>query len=205
MEIYEWIMHVMGMILFSCTALLIVPFVMIYTDGVKDANYFQPLLGFLMSLSQFIFCIRLPYQNVVEAAGQFKQTKNGAIIETALNIIVSVPLTILWGGVGAVIGTIVANSFRTIQYAYFASEKILKRSSGAVTKRMAVSGGIGLVMIGIWRIIDIESFLWNVDSYFTWMLHAGCVFLVVTILTIVANGAAYPELLCFIGKKTYRK
>lgn len=192
-ELYEWVVHIVSTIFFVCTAMLIVPFVMIYTNGVEDTNYFQPALGYLLCISQFVTCIRLPYQNVVEAAGQFKQTKNGAIAEAVINIVVSIPMIILWGSAGAVMGTIMAIAFRTIQYACYASCEILKRPSSVFIKRFCVSGGVIITLMGTYMLLDIDQYLLNVSTYFEWTISAAFVFIVVTVVTLTVNLLFYPK------------
>ena len=40
---YEWTMHTIVVIMFSCVGILIVPFISVYTKGINDANYYQPV------------------------------------------------------------------------------------------------------------------------------------------------------------------
>lgn len=65
---------------------------------------------------------------LVDAAGHFKQTRNGAIFEAFLNVIVSVTLVIKFGLIGVTIGTFCALLFRTLQYSIYASKNILQRN-----------------------------------------------------------------------------
>lgn len=116
---YEWILNVVSCIALICSAMLIVPFVMIYTQGVSDTNYKQPAFAYLLCFAAFMSCIRLPYQNLVEASGHFKETRNGAIGEAVINIVISVIFVRKWGCIGVAIGTIVAMTVRTIQYAEY--------------------------------------------------------------------------------------
>lgn len=69
--------------------LLIVPFVMIYTKGVKDANYYAPLFAMFLVLAFVMFCYRTVYYTLIKAAGHFKETQTGAIIEVVLNLSIS--------------------------------------------------------------------------------------------------------------------
>lgn len=39
----EWFIHTLVTYVFTCTAILIVPFVKVYTKGINDAEYAQPL------------------------------------------------------------------------------------------------------------------------------------------------------------------
>ena len=68
-------------VLFSATIFLIVPFVNLYTKGITDANYIVPEFAVLMVLAEFVWAIRQPYNDLVKAAGHFKQTRIGAWIE----------------------------------------------------------------------------------------------------------------------------
>lgn len=105
--------------LFSTAALVISPFVQIYTKGVTDVNYLRPSFGILMLIAEAFYCIRLPYQSTVYAAGHFKQTRNGAIAEAAINIVLSVVLVYKFGLIGVAIGTLVSMLIRTIQYIWY--------------------------------------------------------------------------------------
>ena len=60
------------------------------------------------------YCLRLPYNAMVFAAGHYKQTQLSAIIEAVINIVVSVVLVSKWGLVGVAIGTFAAMTYRTL-------------------------------------------------------------------------------------------
>lgn len=190
-DLYEWLINVVSVVFFTCSAILIVPFVMIYTQGVCDADYYQPLLGYLMCIAQFVACVRLPYINTIEAAGHFKQTRNGAIAEAVINIIITIPLVVYTGCVGAVIGTIVATLFRTIQYAIYASQKIINRSVLLFIKRMLVSVlNVAIIMIPfLWGRINEE--LIKLTSYIEWFRVSFVVFLLVSAITFIFNFIFY--------------
>ena len=135
---FEWIMHTVTVLAFGMTALLIVPFVSVYTRGVTDVQYYQPLFAILITVSQGLFCIRLPYNVMVVAAGHYKQTQLGAFIESAINILLSVALVINYGLVGVAIGTIAAIAFRTLHYALYINKNILFKSSFGFFKHLFV-------------------------------------------------------------------
>lgn len=190
-DLYNTLVNLVSTIAFTCTAMLIVPFVMVYTKGVTDTDYYQPLFGYLLCISQFVAIVRLPYQNVVEAAGHFKETRNGAIAEALINIIVTVPLVIKFGCVGAVIGTISSMVFRTVQYAEYASRVILNRSVLDFVKRMVVSF-VNVVLLMIpYFVLGMDGYLMRIESYIQWVVYAIIVFLTVTIVSIVVNFLFY--------------
>ena len=45
LDLFEYIIFLVVSFMFTVSALLITPFVLIYTSGIKDANYNQPVLG----------------------------------------------------------------------------------------------------------------------------------------------------------------
>lgn len=123
---FEWSMHTIVVFMFSCVGVLIVPFISVYTKGITDADYYQPLFAILLTIAQGIYCIRLPYNTMVLAAGHYQQTQTSAIIEMLLNVIISIFLVFNFGLVGVAIGTLVALSYRTIYLAWYLSNNILK-------------------------------------------------------------------------------
>lgn len=132
---YEYAMCVFCMVVFSCIAVLIVPFIELYTDQVTDINYLRPDFALLIVAAEAVFCIRQPYRMLVHATGQYKETKNAAILESVINLISSVVFVMLLGLNGVIVGTIIANLYRTISYALHVSRNILSRSFRVVVYR----------------------------------------------------------------------
>lgn len=188
---YEWILNVVSCIALICSAMLIVPFVMIYTQGVSDTNYKQPAFACLLCFATFMSCIRLPYQNLVEASGHFKETRNGAIGEAVINIVISVIFVRKWGCIGVAIGTIVAMTVRTIQYAEYASKFILFRSSKIYLKRFIVSFISIAVTMTMFYVFNLGDVLVKATTYTEWILYAIVVFLAVSIVVVLINAIFY--------------
>ena len=70
---YEAIMHYVISIIFSTAINLLVPFVIVYTNDAADINYKYPLFGCFITLAYAIYSLRLPYSNLIFAAGKFKE------------------------------------------------------------------------------------------------------------------------------------
>jgi O-antigen/teichoic acid export membrane protein len=126
-DVYESIFHIFVTFTYGCAAVLIVPFVRIYTSSVSDANYIVPIFGYLICFSNMAFCFRMPYNNMVLAAGHYKQTQNSAWIEMGLNIIISVITVVKYGLIGVAIGTLVAMLYRTCYMVRYLSKNIIYR------------------------------------------------------------------------------
>ena len=193
-DIYEWGMNVISTTVFGCTAILIVPFVKVYTTNVVDAEYIQPILGYLLVFAAFLACVRLPYQNMVEAAGHFRQTRNGAIAEASVNIGVSLTLIVPFGSIGVAIGTVLAMAFRTVQYALYSSKHILKKPCLAFIKRVIVTTLNILVIFIPYLFCKIDVFLLNnTINYFIWIIEAVVIFIAILLVTLLVNVVAYKK------------
>ena len=125
---YEACNNVLATGVATVCAILILPFVSIYTGGVTDVQYRQPLFAMLMIAGSYAYSIRHPFGCVVSAAGHYKETNAGAIGEVAINLILSLVLVKPLGLVGVALGTFAAMSFRTLHTVWYLSKHILHRS-----------------------------------------------------------------------------
>ncbi len=134
----EWCMHTAITFCFGCMAFLIVPFVTVYTNGITDANYVQPVFGYLLTLAYAIYCIRLPYNMMILAAGHFKQTQGFYIATSLINIVISVILVNVYGLIGVAIGTLFAMIFQTVWTVWYNSFYLIKRPVKIFIKQICI-------------------------------------------------------------------
>ena len=109
----EFLCYSFSIIVFSCVAVLLVRFVQLYTIRVTDINYIRPSFAVLITLAEILYCIRQPYLCLVQAAGFYNETKIGAIVEAAVNVIVSLILVNVFVLNVVVFGIMAANCFRS--------------------------------------------------------------------------------------------
>ena len=136
---YETLISFVSLILFSVTTVMIVPFVRLYTKGINDADYIQPLFALLMVIASLLYCMRIPYHAMTIAAGHFKQTQIAAYGEAIINITISVLLVAKLGLIGVAIGTITAVLFRFVYYIYYLSKNIFFRHVSVSVRRLMVN------------------------------------------------------------------
>lgn len=179
-KIAESIVYSVSTILYSCAAVLILDFVAVYTKKIDDVEYVRPLFAYLLVTAGFFYGIRLPYQLVVQAAGHYRQTKCGAIIEPIINISVSVVLVFEFGIVGVAVGTLVATVFRTVQYSLYMCRNIVVRSGWISFSRILVALCEGLFVFICSKCVD---FSFEV-SYVGWITKAvlTCAFCTTVVL-----------------------
>lgn len=176
-----------AVLLFSTTAIIITPFIQIYTKGVSDIDYLNPTFGIIMLIAEAFYCIRMPFQAAVYAAGHFKETRNGAIIEAVINIIVSVIFVFRFGLLGVSLGTLVAMCFRTVQYMWYYYSRLVNNKSGLIIelKRLVIT------LIELMAIIAFSKIIPSVSavSFSEWLWQSclvgcGC-FIIVTIISLI--------------------
>ena len=188
-NMYEIFYFMLITIIYTCTIMLIVPFISIYTKGVSDANYIRPIFGVLLVLSEFMWSIRLPYSSITLAAGHFKETKKGAWIEAITNIALSIILVFKYGIIGVAVGTLVAMLIRTIEFVYHTNKYILNRNIFESIKKLIV------IIIEVLLIVFLSKYLPNIKivSYLTWIKYAILVAALAIIMVILINVIVYKE------------
>ena len=183
-QTYETILSVVSIILFSVASVLIVPFIKLYTDGVTDADYIQPLFSFFMILTALTYCLRLPYHSLVIAAGHFKQTNVAAYGEAILNIVLSVILVFRFHLIGVVISTLIATWFRFGYYVFYLSKHIFNRSIKMFLKRLIINIST-LVCNCVAGGIVTSCFAF--ENYMEWMFGGAILVTIVSIITFGLN------------------
>lgn len=190
---YELIYHTVTTIIFICTTILITPFVSIYTQNITDANYIRPLFAVLITISEFLWGIRLPYSSLTLAVGHFKETRKGAWVEAILNITLSIILVFNFGIIGVAIGTIIAMFIRTIEFMYHTSKYVLKRS---IIESLIWIIVIIIEMILCYSLIT-TSIVMEINNYIEWFKYAVITFCITSIIVVLIN--------CMFNLKTIKK
>lgn len=196
----EWFLHSITTLLFGCTAILIVNFVKVYTLGVTDANYIQPLFGILITVANAIHCLRLPYNNLIKAAGHYKQTQNNFIIAMLLNIIISIITVKMWGLVGVTIGTFIAMMYQTLWMGWYISKNIIKWPLRNFYKQLLID----FMIIFVSGIITYKIPMLS-TSYQSWIILAIEVFAIWFIVEISVNIIFYKEKMTLLISKIKKR
>lgn len=194
-DIYEPVNTLITSFFCTAAAILIVPFVRIYTQGVTDADYIRPVFAYLMLASQWFYCVRIPYENVINSAGHYGQTKPGAYLEAGLNLLISVASVHKYGICGVAAGTMTAMMARTVYTAWYLSRNILKRSLYKFIKSTGLNFAVSVITVFvISRCTEVAS-----DSFINWGIDAVgvsvAVFAVLAVLSFVVNNKVYILLL----------
>ncbi len=183
---FEYIFYAVLAWAFTCTALLIMPFMAVYTEDFTDFNYIRPDVATLFVLVGVANNIRIPPNIVVAAAGHFRETQYRAILEAVINIVASLILVQYLGVVGVLLGSVCSYSYRTIDFILYAAKYIHRQSPLGSLRRLVVNGLLGFVsalpFILLWPIVA--------TNYVEWFLWATGVSLSVSTVIIVGNAIA---------------
>lgn len=190
-----WLFNLVVIIVYVTAGIVLVPFVSVYTKGITDADYIQPLFSFLMTLAFAMYCIRIPYNLLVFAAGRYKETQLSSIIEAILNIIVSVVLVKFYGLCGVAIGTFVAMFYRTTYFAYYLSKHIIKQSVKEYYKFLFVDVVIALLSVLATMKISLGEL-----SYVSWVVMSLKVGFITLGISLAVNFIFYRKMFVEIKK-----
>ena len=110
----------------------------LYTKGINDANYIQPIFAFLIVLAHAAHCFRLPYFLMVKAAGMYRETQNCFIYATVINIILSIVLVWFSGLPGVAIGTVIGMGYQTIYLAIYVYRNLTQKKLALFVRRLLI-------------------------------------------------------------------
>ena len=199
---YELLIHSVSTILFSCTIVLIVQFISLYTKGIVDTEYNVPLFAMVLSITAMLYCFRLPYHSVIVAIGHFSETKVAAYGEVLINVFISTILVFEYGLNGVAIGAMLATAFRFLYYVFYLRDKILNINLLYFAKRITLNFVDVLVIYYISKYYIINKII---DSYFEWFKCGFFVFLLSIFVTLFINIVFYKREMIFLINKIFKR
>lgn len=197
--------------LFSVMCILIIPFMKIYTKGM-DQSYIYGVLPFLYIAIELLTVGREAMMRTIEVAGHFKKTQWRAVAESVINLSVSVVAMFVCkkyfgdiGGLyGALIGTIAAMLYRTIDINIYANRKILNRSYFKTFWIMIVNAVVLIICM-----LFIKPLIGEISSYTDFFIQAlwlsPLVLIICLVLQSVMNVKEFKSAYDLVIKRLVRK
>ena len=176
-------------------------FVMLYTHGVTDADYFRPVFSAIIIMAEYIYCVRDPYDAAIYAAGKFKETAVSAYIEAGINIVLSVTLVNWLGLEGIAIGTFTGMTFRMIYMIVYLSKNVVYRSWLKPLKRLLISGPAMLIAFFVMRFADVTGS----GTCILWFKNAFLSVAVFGAITLIADFLFDRQLTVFAFKSVLKR
>ncbi len=198
---FEWLVFAVGTIFYAITAVMLSPFISLYTASVNDVNYVRPFFGVVMVIAVFANTMKSPYLLLCEGLGRFKETRNGAAAEPIVNIVLSIVFVKFFGVVGVLMGTFCSSVFRMIYNARYASTHIFEIKWRHFVKHFVVVEGTFLCcyITGAKVISD------TITNYYHWCLNSLLVGIICVIIVLIVSLLFYKEQVAFFVKKILKK
>ena len=180
---FEYTYYIIITIVYSVTAIMIMPFINIYTKGINDANYNQVLLGILFTINGLLFNLKTPQGMLVISAGLYKETRIQNLIQALIIVVGGVILAPSLGLAGILIASCLSNLYRDVDLAFFIPKHITNLPPRKSIIRMIIVVLLSIILCIPFIIgINIES-----DGYLMWMIQALIITTYATIIIVVIN------------------
>lgn len=182
-EEFEVFLYAALTFLYSCTLILIIPFIRLYVKGISDSNvYIDFSYGVLFVLWDFLHNARLPHTSLIAAAGMYRAARTANISQVILMVVLLFGLVPKYQIRGALIAMAVSALYKTIKMIFIVKKEIIYNSVW-VTGFRIIRGLITIVIcyIPFALCIRIESV-----TLFQWIIAAmpvgvWCLFVTVCI------------------------
>ena len=183
MDLFEYITFASVGFLFTVMGLLITPFVVIYTHGVNDADYYQPLFGIMLTIAEALYLLKYPHTSLAFSANKYKEIMIPTYIEAGINILVSLLLIGRLGLVGVAIGTAAAMLYRMIFHIFFTAKMIEGRRPFIFYRKLLIfTAGTLIAVAACHFLLPFREF-----SYAIWFFKAVCYSLIVAVVYLMIS------------------
>lgn len=196
----EWLIHSLTLFVWCCTYKLIVPFVLIYTKNMTDINYAAPVFAALICLAYALYCLRLPFNTMILAAGHYKNTQGIYIAGAAINVTLSILAVSRWGLVGVAMGTIAAMLYQVLHMGYYVIAN-LKIHSFRQTVKQCIFDILVIALV----LFATGSISGTGSSWLGWVLLAVEHAVVIAVCILGANLVCYNKATMQIVNKVLKK
>ncbi len=187
---YEDIYLFLSFATLTVAYLLIIPFLTLYTNNIVDINYIDYIIAILFFIVSILTSIRTSNLLLINISGNFKTTQTDALIETIINLILSILLVQKYSIYGVLMATIIAVIYRTIKIISFVNFRILKRRYVKYVKKLFINIFITSLIIPFK-----ELFINNVNGYLEFFVKGINVAIKIYLIYLIAN---------FILNKSFR-
>lgn len=139
---------------------LIMPFIALYTHGFIDANYINPLLGFLVIINVFLYHLKTPQGLLVLSAGLYRETRVQTTIQTLILLVGGIVLGYFFGVEGVIMGACLSNVYRDIDLALFIPHRVTHTPVRDTTRRIVLCCLKLVVAVAPFAIFDVSCPSW---------------------------------------------
>lgn len=161
---YETCYMALSVALYAITFVFLLPFMGLYMEGVEDANYLDKMLPILFVSIKLLVSSRAIAGATITYAGHFKKTQWRSVLESAINLGVSVTAililrqyNVVWGMYGVLFGTIAALLYRANDMIIYTAKNILYVSPWKTYRKWIVDLLGFLSIVGLTKLVPIKA------------------------------------------------
>jgi len=189
---YEYAYFLIIFAAYTCMASLLYPFIKVYSKDFTDGvNYLNWILVILFSLFGLLQSLRLPGLTIICAAGHYKETRNRAILEAVINVVVSLALVRPLGIYGVLIGTCASYLYRTTDIIIYTAHHFLPGTLKRSVLRILRGSVLSVILtLGAWKLIPTGA---GMSGWMAWLLWAVLDALAVALVMLLTNIAFEPQ------------
>lgn len=186
---YKLILTLLTVTLFGTALILILPFIQLYTAGVTDTDYTQPVFAGILLLSDALYCLTLPCYNLPIAAGKLKESRAGAYGEAIISVVVSVVLVFWDPLLGIALGALAAMLFKSVYLIIFSGKQVLYTKPWKLLRDFVLSLTVlaAVALLGM----SIAPYL-VIRNYAVWILYGFGVVVIMGAVAIAVGCLLYP-------------
>lgn len=153
---------------YACAAILIMPFIRVYTAGFTDADYIRPGIAALFVAVGILSNIKTPQGMLVISAGLYKETKLQSLIQALINVVFSAALAPFFGIAGVLAGSVLSNLYRDIDLIFFIPKTVTKLKPSITIRRvLRLVVLFSAAVFPVIFLVDIRP-----ENLFKWILYA---------------------------------
>lgn len=168
---YEYLYYALVAWGYSVAAVMIMPFMRVYTAGFTDAEYIRPAVAAMFVAVGIITNIKNPQGMLVISAGLYRETRLQSLIQALIIVGAAVLLAPRFGIMGVLAAALLSNLYRDIDLFFYIPKTVTKLSPVMTIRRV-----LRLVVLFFITVLPVEFFVdINVGSYVQWALYAVAV------------------------------
>ena len=189
-SVYEMVMFLLIFVCYVCMALLLYPFIALYSAQFNDStSYVRIELVVLFTLAGVLQSIRHPALTVICAAGHYKETQSRAIIELVISLVFSLALTPKFGVAGVMMAMCLSYLYRTADVVFYSAKRFLEGTLKRTLSRLLRNGitMAGLITVGVLLLQH------DTTSWFVWIGQAVVIGITSVVVLVLVNFIFEPQ------------
>ena len=186
---FEFLYNLTITIIYTTMLFVYLPFIGVYTKG-SDISYIYPVFAFLMIVNGYAYNIKNPFGMLVISAGKYKETRIPTTIQGTIELVGGIVLSLILGLNGLVLGSILSNLYRDIEFLFF-SPKHLTHTSAVHTIWLWL---VNTVLFVLAAILAFNFQCMEIRNFCEWMVYSAIICTICTFIILMVNVILFREL-----------